>query len=61
MQAQRPDTAFDSFAIELDAAIVKEAVEAIPAGERIVDGFADLGCGADLPLTRARYWYNSSS
>jgi hypothetical protein len=50
VQRDRADAAFNGIAVEVDAAIVEEAAEAIPAGERIVDGVADLGLGADLPV-----------
>ena len=40
VQRERTDRAFDGVVIEIDAAIVKEAGEAVAAGERVADRFA---------------------
>ncbi len=52
IDGQRPDAAFDDFAIEVDAAVVEEAREVFPASERVADQFAELGLGADLAVPR---------
>ena len=42
-QSDRPDGALDDVVVELDAAIVEEAAEALPARQRVADRLGDLG------------------
>lgn len=51
IEGQGADAALHGIAVEIDAAIVEEVRETIPAGERIADRFAELGLGTD---TKAR-------
>ena len=42
VQRDRPDRAFDDVGVDLDAAVVEEAGEPLPARERIADRFGEL-------------------
>ncbi len=48
IQCEGADRAFDGIGVELDAAVVDEPGQSIPAGERIADRLAELALGADL-------------
>jgi hypothetical protein len=47
VQCNRPDAALDDIGIDLDAAVVEEAGETVPARERITDCLSELGLLAD--------------
>ena len=47
IERDRVDLTFDDVAVDLDAAVVEEAGQALPAGERIADRFGKLGFLAD--------------
>lgn len=51
IEGEGPNRPFDGVVVEVDAAIVEEPGEAIPAGERIADRLAELALGADLAVT----------
>jgi hypothetical protein len=42
-ERDRPDGALDDVAVELDAAVVEEAAEALPARQRVANGVGELG------------------
>ena len=46
-ERDRPDCAFDDIGVDLDAAVVEEAGDALPAQERVADGLGELGLLAD--------------
>jgi hypothetical protein len=43
IEGQRSDAALDGVGVEVDAAVVDKARQAVPAGERIADRFAEPG------------------
>lgn len=51
IENQRPDRSLNGIVVEVDTAIIKEAREAVPAGERVADRLAELALGADLAVT----------
>ena len=46
-QGERPDGAFDDVVVDLDAAIVEEQAQALPARQRVADRLGELGLLAD--------------
>jgi hypothetical protein len=49
IEGERTDGALDSVVVEIDATIVEEADQAVPAWERVADRLAEAALGADLP------------
>ena len=47
VERDRTDRAFDDVGVDLDAAVVEEAGQAVPARERIADRLGELGLLAD--------------
>ena len=47
VQRERPDGAFDDVVVDLDAAVVEEAGEALPARQGVADRLGELGLLAD--------------
>src|SRR5690554_6222809 len=48
IEGERADGAFDGVIVEIEAAIIKEAYEPVPTGQRITDRLAQTALGADL-------------
>jgi|TARA_R110000824_G_scaffold391723_1_gene589680 hypothetical protein len=48
IEGERADGAFDGVIVEIEAAIIKEADEPVPTGQRIADRLAQTALGADL-------------
>lgn len=48
VEGERTDGALDGVVVEIDAAIVEEVDEAVPARERVADRLADTAFGLDL-------------
>ena len=49
VEGKRTDGALDGVVVEIDAAIVEKADQAVPAGQRLADRLAETALGADLP------------
>ena len=49
IEGERTDGALDGVVVEVDAAIVEEAGQAVPARKRVADRLAETALGADLP------------
>jgi hypothetical protein len=46
-ERERPDGALDDVVVDLDAAVVEEQAEALPARQRVADRLGELGLLAD--------------
>ena len=49
VESQRADRALDSVVVEIDATIVEEPDETVPAWKSVADRLAETALGADLP------------
>src|SRR5882757_9674430 len=56
VQRDRADGPFDGVVVELDAAVVEEPGEALPARQGVADGLAELALLADQPEFCAQPW-----
>src|SRR3546814_13471544 len=56
--SQRPDRSFDGIGVEVDATVIDEALEAVPAGECVADRFAEFALGAALAATGGKILVN---
>lgn len=56
IEGDRPDGTFDGIGVDLDAAVIDEACQPVPARERVADGFGEFGLLADKSELLGQPW-----